>query len=178
MVRSRLVARDFKPKGETARGDLFSAMPPLEAKQVLFNIGACHPWVMRSGRLKRPKLMFIDANEAQFNGIVEAEEYAYIKMPADPSGRCRRLRGWLHGMRHAASAWEENFSNKLKKCGLAGGEASPVVLEQLAGDIRWVVHGDDFTFLRSRISCVTSRRLCGTTTASQFEVCLVPNQMI
>ena len=29
VVRSRLVARDFKPKGETARGDLFAAMPPL-----------------------------------------------------------------------------------------------------------------------------------------------------
>ena len=33
VVRSRLVARDFKPKGETARGDLFAAMLPLEAKK-------------------------------------------------------------------------------------------------------------------------------------------------
>lgn len=31
-VRSRLVARDFKPKGERPRGDLFAAMPPLEAR--------------------------------------------------------------------------------------------------------------------------------------------------
>ena len=66
VVRSRLVARDFKPKGETARGDLFAAMPPLEAKKVLFAIGACHPWVMRDGRLQRPKLMFIDVKEGAF----------------------------------------------------------------------------------------------------------------
>ena len=95
MVRSRLVARDFKPKGETARGHLCAAMPPLEAKQILFDIAACPPWVRRrSGRLKRPKLMFIDAKEAQFNGIVEAEEYACVKMPTfqvgadDPEGGC------------------------------------------------------------------------------------------
>ncbi len=36
IVRSRLVARDFKLKGEAARFDLFPAMPPLEAKCVLF----------------------------------------------------------------------------------------------------------------------------------------------
>ena len=35
-VRCRLVARDFKPKGEKDRGDLFAAMPPLEAKKALF----------------------------------------------------------------------------------------------------------------------------------------------
>ena len=29
-VRCRLVARDFKPKGEKDRADLFAAMPPLE----------------------------------------------------------------------------------------------------------------------------------------------------
>ena len=38
--------------------------------------------------------MFIDAKEAQFNGIVEAEEYACVKMPTfqvgadDPEGGC------------------------------------------------------------------------------------------
>ena len=35
-VRSRWVARDFKPKGERDRADLFAAMPPLEAKRMLF----------------------------------------------------------------------------------------------------------------------------------------------
>ena len=35
-VRCRLVARDFKPKGEKDRGDLFAAMPPLESKKAIF----------------------------------------------------------------------------------------------------------------------------------------------
>ena len=35
-VRCRLVARDFKPKREGPRDDLFAAMPPLEAKKALF----------------------------------------------------------------------------------------------------------------------------------------------
>ena len=35
-VRCRLVARDFKPRREGPRDDLFAAMPPLEAKKALF----------------------------------------------------------------------------------------------------------------------------------------------
>ena len=35
-VRSRLVAQDVKPKGDSNREDLFAAMPPLEAKKILF----------------------------------------------------------------------------------------------------------------------------------------------
>lgn len=35
---SRLVARDFKPKRETYREHLFAAMPPLEAKKLLFRM--------------------------------------------------------------------------------------------------------------------------------------------
>ena len=34
-IRCRLVASDFKPKGEKDRADLFASMPPLEAKKVL-----------------------------------------------------------------------------------------------------------------------------------------------
>ena len=32
----RIVARDFKPKGQKDRGDLFAAMPPVEAKRLPF----------------------------------------------------------------------------------------------------------------------------------------------
>ena len=147
VIRCRLVARDFKPKGESAREDVFAAMPPLEAKKVLLSIAASHPWVMRNGRLQRPKLMFIDVKKAHLNGVVGLEEYAYVKMPCDPPGHCRRLRRWLYGMRHAASAWEEDFSNKLAECGLMAGESSPVVFSGFGGDVRCVVHGDDFTLL-------------------------------
>ena len=35
-IRCRLVARDFKPKGEKDRSEIFAAMPPLESKKLLF----------------------------------------------------------------------------------------------------------------------------------------------
>ena len=43
-VRSRLVARDFKPNGERDREDLFAAMPPLEATQILFKDALRMQW--------------------------------------------------------------------------------------------------------------------------------------
>ena len=39
-VRARLCGRDFKLKGESERCDLFAAMPPLEAKKMLFREAA------------------------------------------------------------------------------------------------------------------------------------------
>ncbi len=39
-IRCRLVARDFKSKGEKDREDLFAAMPPLEAKKLLLKLAA------------------------------------------------------------------------------------------------------------------------------------------
>ena len=56
-VRSRWVARDFKPKGEKDRADLFAAMPPLEAKRLLFRM-----FTIESNRVgkRRQKLVFKD----------------------------------------------------------------------------------------------------------------------
>ena len=39
-IRCRWVARGFKVKGDKDREDLFAAMPPLEAKKVLFKMAA------------------------------------------------------------------------------------------------------------------------------------------
>ena len=75
--------------------------------------------------------MFIDVKKAHLNGVVGPEENAYVKMPCDPPGHCRRLRRWLYGMRHAASA----------------GESSPMMFSGFGGDVRCVVHRADFTFL-------------------------------
>ena len=50
-IRCRLVARDFKPKGEKDRADLFASMPPLEAKKVLFSIAATHEKEFREGQM-------------------------------------------------------------------------------------------------------------------------------
>ena len=55
VVRARLVARDFRRK-EDGRDDLLAAMPPLEAKKMLFRMAAKDKPVWRNGRLQRRKL--------------------------------------------------------------------------------------------------------------------------
>ena len=69
-VRSRWVARDFKPKGERDRSDLFAAMPPLEAKRMLFRRFA----VINNLHGKRKmKLMLIDVKKAHLNGTCDRD---------------------------------------------------------------------------------------------------------
>ena len=105
-VRCRLVARDFKPKGEKDRSDLFAAMPPLESKKMLFVLAASQPWELRRGKWERQKLMFVDVKKAHLNGVVGEDEHAYVALPTGCCGQgmCGRLRRWLFGMRPAGRA--------------------------------------------------------------------------
>jgi len=148
-VRCRMVARDFKPKGEKDREDLFAAMPPLEAKKLMFKKAAMgrHEW--RNGRWARQKLMFIDVKKAHLNGVVGEDECAYVSVPTGvcPPGKCWRLKRWLYGMRPAASAWESDYSEKLGEFGMKKGRAVPTAFFDESRNMRCVVHGDDFTFL-------------------------------
>ena len=57
IIRSRLVALDFRLKGKAARFDLFAAMRPLEAKRMLFLMAV--RW-NRERPKKKYKLLFID----------------------------------------------------------------------------------------------------------------------
>ena len=91
--------------------------------------------------------MFIDVKKAHLNGVVKPDERAYVKMPDDPEGTCRRLKKWLYGMRPAANAWEGEFTQTLSEMGFRPGRACPVVFWNPQTDTRCVVHGDDFTFL-------------------------------
>ena len=147
-VRCRLVARDFKPKGEKDREDLFAAMPPLEAKKLLFRMAAACAG-SRGGTSMNMKLMFIDVKKAHLNGTVGEDECAYIMLaPEDKvEGRCGRLRKWLYGMRPAASAWERDYTEKLESIGLMRGRSAPTVFFNSETLVRCVVHGDDFTFM-------------------------------
>ena len=91
-VRCRLAARDFKPKGEKDREDLFAAMPPLESKKLIFQKA------IRIHRERRRKgqdgitLMFIDVKKARLYGVVPEGEHAYIELPgeAEKQGKCGR----------------------------------------------------------------------------------------
>jgi hypothetical protein len=60
LVRSRLVARDFKG-GDKGRDDLFADTPPLEAKRMLLSKAATR------GKKGWRKLMFIDVKKAHLN---------------------------------------------------------------------------------------------------------------
>lgn len=143
-VRSRLVARDFKPRFEKNREDLFAAMPPLEAKKLLFRMVA-------GGRRRRElegkpedKLMFIDVKKAHLNG--RCEEPVYVELPMGFKGQFARINRWLYGMRKAAVSWEDDFADKLTCEGFQRGQGAPTVFFNPVSGVRLVVHGDDFTF--------------------------------
>jgi hypothetical protein len=148
-VRCWWVARDFKPKGDKDREDLFAAMPPLEAKKLLFRMAAAQRKTWRKGVPKKMKLMFIDLKKAHLNAFVADDEKVYVELPeeAGAPGKCGRLRRWLYGMRPAASAWEKDYTEKLEGIGFARGKSAPTVFYNAVTLTRCVVHGDDFTFL-------------------------------
>lgn len=66
-IRSRLVARAFRPKGEKDRFDLFASMPPWEAKRLLFRMAAD----LTNNAEDEHVLVFVDVRKAHINGKVE-----------------------------------------------------------------------------------------------------------
>ena len=144
-VRCRLVARDFKSKGDDLRSDLFAAMPSLEAKKMLFRMAAAQNYDDKNCA----KLMFIDVKKAHLNGIVGEDELVFVELPVEAGapGKCGRLRRWLYGMRPAAQAWERDYSERLENIRFVKGRSAPIVFYNQATSVRGVVHGDDFTFL-------------------------------
>jgi len=140
--RSRLVGRDFKPKGEEERGDIFASMPPWEAKKFLFSKAAS-----QKGRSRKRKLIFIDATKAHVNGKCEVDAFIDLPEEIQEAGKCAKLNFWLYGMRPAARAWEDTYSNKLVEYGFVQGVSAPTVFFHKEKNMECVVHGDDFTIL-------------------------------
>ena len=141
VVRSRLVARDFKG-GDKDRDDLFAETPPLEAKRLLFSRAVSR---RRDGKLR--KLLFIDVRKAHLNP--ECKEDVYIELPEEcgvGKGMCGKLNFWLYGFRPAAQAWEKLYSEKLGEVGFVRGITCGVVFYHPERDVSLAVHGDDFTF--------------------------------
>ena len=151
-VRSRLVARDVKPMGEKDRADLFAAMPPLEAKKILFQKAVNENARRRRLGQKGIKVMLIDVKKAHLYGVLKEDECAYIELPGGEAhgGKCGRLRRWLYGMRPAGAAWEDDYSSKLEELGFEKGRAAPTAFFRRMDQVRCVVHGDDFTFSGER----------------------------
>ena len=123
-VRSRLVARDFRVKGDDRQFEVFAAMPPIEAKRLLFRMAMMDGAVGGDKRRGAVKLMFVDIKKAHLNGKLTEEKYAYVQLPLEAGGGIGRLRRWLYGMRPAASAWEEDYSNNLESIGFKRGKSA------------------------------------------------------
>ena len=141
-IRSRLVARDFRAKGEKDREDLFAATPPLELLRLLISKTATR--VKEKGV---QKMVFIDVKKAHLNPKCEQDVYFWIPDEANPTaGKCGKLEFWLYGFRPAAQAWEELYASKLMGVGFVRGDGSPVAFYHPERDLAVVVHGDDFTF--------------------------------
>ena len=136
-VRCRLVARDFKPKREGPRDDLFAAMPPLEAKKSLFLFVAGMREKRRVQGHNEVMLMFVDVKKAHLNA--KCDEFKQF-------GRYAKLKRWLYGMRRAASGWEDDYARRLVEDGFRRGRAASTMFHHPKTQVRVVVHGDDFTF--------------------------------
>ena len=80
-VRSRLVARDFKPRNEKDREDLLAAMPPLEAKKLLFRMAAAGASRRRRRGEPEVKLMFIDVRKAHLDA--RCDEDVFVEPPEE-----------------------------------------------------------------------------------------------
>ena len=95
------------------------------------------------------KLLFIDVKKAHLNDVLSRDEYAYVQLSTEVGaapGICGRLKRWLYGMRQAASAWEQHYSEKLESVGFIRGVSAATVFFNPVTLVRCVVHGDDFTF--------------------------------
>ena len=141
-VRSRLVARDFKRKGEKDQEDLFAATPPLELKRMLMSKTASGA---QSGKSR--KLLFVDVKKAHIIPICDKDVYFEIPVEANPGdGKCGKLRHWLYGFRPAAQAWDSHYAANFVGEGFQRGRGASVVFWHADRDVACVVHGDDFTF--------------------------------
>ena len=127
---------------------MFVAMPPLEAKRMLFSRAVTRQTSKPPRRAGPKKLMFIDVRKAHLNPKYDHD--VYIDFPAEagaPEGYCGKLVHWLYGFRPAGRAWEEDSATKFESIGLARGKATPTIFSDNVKDLQCVAHGDDFTFL-------------------------------
>ena len=114
--RNRLVAKDLRPRSRAIdKEGLFAATPPLElVKMVIMWAARSH----NSGR--RRKVIFVDIGMAYLCAPLQEEEYLDLPSEKAQTGTCARLLYTFF--------WDEDGCNQLG----AG------------GDVRIVVHGDDF----------------------------------
>ena len=137
-VRSRYVAKDYNNGQQEG---LFAAMPPLEAKRMLFSHVATN---RRQGR-EAVEISFIDARKAYYNAKPARPVYVALPPEDGQPGMCAKLNWCMYGTREAASRWTETYTKILQGLGFVRGKASTCIFYHPVRQLRLVVHGDDFT---------------------------------
>ena len=92
-------------------------MPPLEAKKALFAFVTVVREKRRAQGRNEVKLMFIDVKKAHLKAKCDEEEWVALPDDLKKFGRYAKLKRWLHGMRKAASVWEDDYARKLVEDG-------------------------------------------------------------
>ena len=93
--RSRLVVREVK---RSQLDDVFAAMPPLEAKHMLFSLAVSG----RAGPGDARKLSFVDVTKAYLHAPVRGGKHVQPPEEDAAGGMCEKLNGSLYGTRDAA----------------------------------------------------------------------------
>ena len=140
VYRSRLVAKDFRPRSRVNdKEGLFAATPPLEFVKMVTR------WAARNNNGgRRRNVMFVDISKAHLYAPVQEEEYVDLPPEKAQAGKFARLLYTLYGMRTAASNWEREYSGALEDAGFAVGRATSCAFYHPGRDVRIFVHGDDF----------------------------------
>ena len=119
VYRSRLVAKDLKPKSKVNDQEgLFAATPPLElVKMVIVKAAKAS----RNEHAQVREVLFLDVSKAQLYAPMLDEDFVQLPPERWTEGKCARLIYTLYGMRTAASNWEKEYSNTLEVVGFRPG---------------------------------------------------------
>ena len=135
-IRSRMCAREFKSDD---RPDLYAGTPPLEAKKAMISIAANNKEMF--------SIMHIDVSRAYFHA--KAQRPVLIRLPLEDrmgtdAGIVGLMKNSMCGTRDAASNWERDWQEPVKKWGFHMGLSSKNPFHHKDNRVSGLTHGDDF----------------------------------
>ena len=138
-IRSRMCAREFKSDD---RPDLYAGTPPLEALKAIISIAANHKETL--------SIMHIDVSRAYFHA--KAQRPVLIRLPAEDrmgtdSVKIGLMKKSMYGTRDAASNWERDWQEHVKKWGFQLGLSSKNLFHHKENRVSGLIHGDDFVLI-------------------------------
>ena len=135
-IRSRMCAREFKSDD---RPDLYAGTPPLEASKAKISIAANNKEMF--------SIMHIDVSRAYFQA--KAQRPVLIRLPEEDrmgtdAGKIGLMKKSMYGTRDAASNWEREWQEHVKKWGFQLGLSSKNLFHHKENRVSGLTHGDDF----------------------------------